>query len=51
MKKKRVKERATFSCIFCGPPPFPPRFSIAEWSVRDEDKKKGAERLLRTWLL
>ena len=50
MKKKQVKERATFSCILRGPPPFPPRFSIAEWSVRGE-AKKGAERLLRTWLL
>ena len=39
MKKKRAKERATFSCIFCGPPPFPPRFSIAGWSVRGEAKK------------
>ena len=43
MKKKRVKERATFSCIFCGPPPFPPRFSIAGWSVCGEAKKRRGE--------
>ena len=47
MKKKRVKERATFSRFFCGPPPFPPRFSIAGWSVCGEAKKRRGETFTR----
>ena len=40
MKKKRVKERATFSCIFSGPPPFPPVFR-SRGGVCAAKQKKG----------